>query len=146
MYDISKSPNYELTYLWFVQGAFVVVFVSLAVDSLFYAAAFNLSGHFKIIQNKIENLKFEQSTMSDVQLSQHFRQVIKYHKKIKRMITYLTEIYKPILLIQFMVASLQLCVVGYQLTLVYTYIPIFLILKLIIFRNIFSLVKTLLVY
>lgn len=118
IYDLNISPNFELTYLWFFMATYNAMFLSLATDGLFYAAALNLSGHFKIIQNNIENLKFEQSTMSGVQLSENVRQVVKYHKKVKRLITDLNEIYKPVLLLQFALTSFQICVIGYQLTLV----------------------------
>lgn len=105
--------------MWFTQSAFFVAFGTTAIDSLFYASTFNLSGHFNIVQGKIKRLRYE---INDGHLTREFVNIIRYHQKLFLICDHLTNIYKPILFSHFVISSLQLCVVAYQLTLVSTII------------------------
>lgn len=106
--------------MWFVQSAFFVSFGTTAIDSLFYASTFNLSAHFYIVQDKIKRLNYE---TFDGHLTREFVNIIRYHQKLFQICDHLTVIYKPIIFSHFVISSLQLCVVAYQLTLVSLKIP-----------------------
>lgn len=86
------------------------------MDSLFYAAALNLSAHFSIVQYRMGERKSFQNHKGN--LSAEFRTTIKYHIRIVGMCSELASVYRPIVFTQLMISSLQICVIAYQLTLV----------------------------
>lgn len=126
MYDIATSPNYELTYLWFVQCTSLAVCGSVGVDCLFYGSLLNISSHFKIIQKKVRNMKFDQvmtkqkacRSSSERIATNEFFDLIDYHRKISNICEEFKNMYSPVLFAQFLVTSAQLCVIAFQLTLV----------------------------
>ena len=115
-YDVTATPNYQLTYIWFVQGTCHTALCSLVLDTLFYAFAHNLGGHLKIIQQYLIDLSVNAKNIALVR--KEIAQIMEYHKHVLDMSKELIELYKPILASQFLMSSLQLCVIGYQLTLV----------------------------
>lgn len=116
LYDVTRFPNYELTYLWFAYTTFVSVTAALAIDSLFYAFALNLSAHFRIVQHRMHGRRNFQNR--DGQLSSTFRRVIRYHRNVIELCTCLAYVYWPVVFTQLMITSMQLCVIAYQITLV----------------------------
>lgn len=139
IYDETKSPYYELTYLWFIQATFISACGATAVDTLFYASAFNLGGHFKAIRNRLENVNYEKikfvkpmnqgikATQKIGILKNSFEQnklyanliaAIQYHQEIYEMCQIMLDAYRPVVFMQFLISSVQLCVIAYQLTLV----------------------------
>ncbi|KAG4068760.1 hypothetical protein HA402_002451 [Bradysia odoriphaga] len=124
IYDILGSPNYELTYLWFVQCTGLAVFGSVGVDCLFYGSSLNISSHFKIIQKKARNIKFDQLMVkrnarytTNRVATEEFFDLIKQHQKILNICDEFETMYSTILFVQFLTTSAQLCVIAFQLTL-----------------------------
>lgn len=120
MYDIQSTPNYELTYLWFAHGTYACVVGSTGIDTLFYASAFNLCGHFRIIQSRAKRIIFERTCPDSkrVLLSEELRDLIKYHKTVMDLCNQLLTNFRPIIFTQIFFSSLNICVIAYQLTLV----------------------------
>lgn len=121
-----------------MQATFLSAFGATGIDTLFYASAFNLSGHFEVIQSKILQFKYEtnHSANNKKELSRDFDELIRYHRQIIDMCEDLTQAYKPIVFMHFLISSLQMCVIAYQLTLVCkTLIIFFIILNLINFKH-----------
>lgn len=124
MYDITVSPNYEMTYLWFVQCTYLAAIGSVGVDCLFYGSSFNISSHFQIIQKKIRNTTFDQFTIQQEThsgkriIAEEIFEIIKYHQKVLNICDEFQYLYSAVLFTQFTVTSVQLCVIAFQLTLV----------------------------
>lgn len=124
LYDISESPAYELTYLWFVQCTYLAAVGSVGIDCLFYGSSFNISSHFQIIQKKIRKTTFEEfivhpaTRVTKSVVSKEFRDIIKYHQKVLDICKEFENLYSAVLFIQFLITSVQLCVIAFQLTLV----------------------------
>lgn len=124
LYDISISPYYELTYLWFAQCTYLAVCGSVGVDCLFYGSAFNISAHFQIVQNKIRHINFaviaieEKKRYGKRVATREFFEVIRYHQKLLNICDKFEHMYAPVLFTQFLITSVQLCVIAFQLTLV----------------------------
>lgn len=140
-YDIQTSPNYELTYLWFVQATLLVALSAVGIDTLFYACAWNLAGHFRIVQQRFAAVALcstgrrrasarndcgkmdvdddvDDADNDDVGISAEFRQLIGYHGRIIDLAARLSNVYESIMLAQFLLSSLLMCMIAYQLTLV----------------------------
>lgn len=104
-----------------MQATYITGFGSCAVDTFFYACAFNLSGHLKALQYRIENLNFGEKhdeSIGRIKISHELKETIQYHTKIIDLCNDLTSLYKPVIFIQLLVSSLQICVLAYQFTLV----------------------------
>lgn len=118
-YDVSVTPNFQLTYLWFMQSTFLCALGTPAIDTLFYAVASNLSAHLRVIQRRAKYLQFDV-----VGYRRALRDLILYHQRIIHHTEYLTKTFQPILLVHFTVSSVQICVIAYQLSLVSATHPI----------------------
>lgn len=116
VYNVNRSPSYELTYLWFIQATCICAFGTPAIDTFFYAGAFNVSAHFQIIQRHADRIRYGTNGgyISWLQL----RELRAYHQRTIDLAQYLTQTYQPILLVHFAVSSVQICAIAYQLTLV----------------------------
>lgn len=123
IYDTTVTPNYELTYLWFAHGTFLAVAGSVGVDCMFYGWAFNISSHFQVIQKRFRNIKFDAIKSSPGKNRNDFMQTIRYHDKMLTLCNKCSDLYAPILFIQFMITALLICVIAYQLTLVWNENP-----------------------
>lgn len=115
IYDATVSPNYEITFLWFCQATFMCVFGSVGIDCLFYGCVFNISAHFQVIQRKILNFKF---STGNAHTMYELKQFVRYHQKMLLLCEEFSELYSPMLFIQFLITAAQICVIAYQLTLV----------------------------
>lgn len=114
-YSITVSPNYEITYLWFVQASSLVGVGHIAADTIFYACVCNLVGHYHIIQDRWAAAKLHHG--SSASLSNEVRTLIVYHVRLDELANRMSAMYQPIMMVQFMGTSLLLCVIAYQLTL-----------------------------
>ena len=78
----------------------------VAVDTLFFGFCLNICAHFNIIRS----LTFKDSL--------NYRAFIKYHQEILELCSCLNGIYFPVIFTQFLVSSVLLCVIGFQLVMV----------------------------
>ncbi|CAO1423916.1 unnamed protein product [Diamesa serratosioi] len=99
LYDISVFPNYEITYFIFCLATYATV----AVDTLFFGFCLNICAHFNIIRSL---------TFAD---NLNYRGFVKYHQEILELCSCLNGIYFPVIFTQFLVSSVLLCVIGFQL-------------------------------
>ncbi|CAO1428319.1 unnamed protein product [Diamesa hyperborea] len=100
-YDISISPNYEFSYILICVAMFCIVFSSISVDSLFIGFCLNICAHFQIIRS----LTFKEDF--------NYKSFIKCHQEI--IVLCNDEIYVPVIFTQFLVCSMLLCGIGFQL-------------------------------
>lgn len=113
---MDRSPSYELTYLWFIQSTCICAFGTPAIDTVFYASAFNISAHFQIIQRHADRIQY--GTAGGFVPWKQLRELRAYHQRTIDLAQFLTHTYQPILLVHFAVSSVQICAIAYQLTLV----------------------------
>ncbi|CAO1433248.1 unnamed protein product [Diamesa tonsa] len=102
-YDISISPNYEFSYILICVAMFCIVFSSISVDSLFIGFCLNICAHFQIIRSSTFKEDF------------NYKSFIKCHQEIIVLCNDLNEIYVPVIFTQFLVCSVLLCGIGFQL-------------------------------
>lgn len=90
----------------------VVLFAS-AVDGLFISFAINLRAHFQALQERILAMTFDPSPAQAVQ--QQLVQVVQYHVQLLNLAKQLRITYTPIVFGQFLITSIQVGVIIYQI-------------------------------
>jgi len=90
----------------------VVLFAS-AVDGLFISFAINLRAHFQALQQRIYELTFDLNQEQAVQ--QQIIQVVQYHVQLLNLAKQLRITYTPIVFGQFLITSIQVGVIIYQI-------------------------------
>ncbi|XP_065364130.1 odorant receptor 82a [Calliphora vicina] len=111
-FDFESFPGYEFAYIYTGLVTLAVVMYAVATDGLFVSFAINLVSHLKILQKSIEDNKF---VKSDEELHSDLKSYIEYHNLILSLYNELRDIYSPIVFGQFLMTSLQVCVIVYQL-------------------------------
>lgn len=94
-----------------------VALVSAGTDGLFCGFAFYICAHFKIISHKFR-LVISRKPGSVKEFCTKVAPAINYHNKLYDICTELNRIFYPVILSQFFISSIQLCVIGYQIILV----------------------------
>ncbi|XP_055852579.1 odorant receptor 82a-like [Episyrphus balteatus] len=113
IFDAETPPYYEFAIIYTSCVSIPVVVHLLAIDGLFVSFTANLCAHFMILQHNIETNEFtENNSIIHMQISSF----VKYHIKILEVASKIYEAYKPIIFGQFVMTSLQVCVIVYQIT------------------------------
>lgn len=79
------------------------------MDGLFFSFGTILSGHFKVLQKRIESLDFSED------VSQSLENLITYHKELIDGGILLIENYKEVLIGLFVFSSCVICVLGFSI-------------------------------
>ncbi|KAH8354538.1 hypothetical protein KR084_000903 [Drosophila pseudotakahashii] len=106
------SPGYEVCFLYTILVTVVVVAYASAVDGLFISFAINLRAHFQTLHWKIANEEF---ALSEKQFQARLKSIVDYHVLLLFLSSKLRAIYTPTVFGQFVITSLQVGVIIYQL-------------------------------
>lgn len=82
-------------------------FAKVGVDSLFFGACLNICTHFEILRESFDGDK---------------EKFIKKHRSILELAEELNRLYKPVVFAQFLISSMLLCVIGFQLVMLDNFI------------------------
>uniref|UniRef100_A0A1A9WGF5 DUF243 domain-containing protein n=1 Tax=Glossina brevipalpis TaxID=37001 RepID=A0A1A9WGF5_9MUSC len=111
-FDFESTPGYEFSYIYTGLITFVVIMYAAAIDGLFIGYTINLKAHLKALQNMIETNNF---LKSENELQRDLSFYVTYHDTILSLAFKLRDIYRPIIFAQFLMTSLQVCVIVYQM-------------------------------
>ncbi|KAI8044792.1 hypothetical protein M5D96_000964 [Drosophila gunungcola] len=111
-FDGVGSPGYEVCFLYTVLVTVVVVSYASAVDGLFISFAINLRAHFQTLQGQIENSQFD---LPEKETQAGLKSLVDYHDLLLSLSRQLRSIYTPTVFGQFVITSLQVGVIIYQL-------------------------------
>ena len=103
----SKSPGYEIHYLYIIITAYYIIFTTISLDVLFFHFALNIQQHLKILQKQFRNGK--------VLNKESLKRSIHYHQNIIEASNILSRIFKPIIFMQSSLTSLMMCTMAYQI-------------------------------
>ncbi|EDW83053.1 uncharacterized protein Dwil_GK22520 [Drosophila willistoni] len=106
------SPGYEMAFVYTVFVTIVVVTYASAVDGLFISFAINLRAHFQALQQDIRNVDFMKA---EKKVQSELISAVDYHVHLLNLSTILRFIYMPIVFAQFLITSLQVGVIIYQI-------------------------------
>lgn len=116
-YDTQTFPAYELTFIWFCHATVAAILGQMICDTLCYGSVVYLAGHFKVVQQKFVTMKFGNRSQNSI--ANELYQLLGYHSRIICAFNDLNQIVGTFLFPEFGGRSLQLCVVAFQLTLVF---------------------------
>jgi hypothetical protein len=88
-----------------------LIFGFAGFDGLFYAVGCTISGHFKILQQRIRNMKFNDSKEK---ISEEFEKLIQYQNEIFKYCSELRNTYAVSLISMFMFSCTMMCFLGFQ--------------------------------
>ncbi|XP_011181975.2 odorant receptor 82a [Zeugodacus cucurbitae] len=111
-FDFESPPGYQFAYIYTILITIVVVMHATSVDGLFVSFTTNLRGHFQALQYFIETNTYDKS---DALIQQELRIYVHYHVRLLELSQSVQRIFKPIIFGQFLMTSLQVCVIIYQL-------------------------------
>ncbi|XP_014091900.1 odorant receptor 82a [Bactrocera oleae] len=111
-FDFESTPGYQIAYIYTIFITIVVVMHATSVDGLFVSFTTNLRGHFQALQYFIETNTFDKS---EALLQRELRIYVQYHVQLLELSKSVQRIFKPIIFGQFLMTSLQVCVIIYQL-------------------------------
>ncbi|CAD6993496.1 unnamed protein product [Ceratitis capitata] len=111
-FDFESTPGYQIAYVYTILITIVVVMHATSVDGLFVSFTTNLRGHFQALQYFIETNTFNKS---EARLQKELRFYVEYHVRLLGLAQSVQRIFKPIIFGQFLMTSLQVCVIIYQL-------------------------------
>ncbi|XP_017119592.1 odorant receptor 82a [Drosophila elegans] len=111
-FDDVGSPGYEVCFLYTILVTVVVVSYASAVDGLFISFAINLRAHFQTLQRQIENSQFD---LPEKETQEGIKSLVDYHDLLLCLSRQLRSIYTPTVFGQFVITSLQVGVIIYQL-------------------------------
>jgi len=107
-----NSPGYEFGFIYTLFVTIAVVLYASAVDGLFISFAINLRAHLQALQQRIQDLTFD---LPDQAVQEQIIQVVQYHVHILNLAKLLRITYMPIVFGQFLITSIQVGVIIYQI-------------------------------
>lgn len=111
-FDAESLPGYAFGYVYTGVVTLAVVMYAAATDGLFVSFTINLVAHLQILQSSIKDNKF---LKPDEEQHKELKGFIKYHNVILDLYNEVRDIYSPIVFGQFLMTSLQVCVIVYQM-------------------------------
>jgi 7tm Odorant receptor len=112
IFNINFTPIYQMVYTLFSCTITSAAIGSVGMDTVFSGCCLNLCAHFKILQSRFQALG---ASDFKIQNRNVLIGVIRYHIEIVDLTKDLDELYKPVVLSQFLIASMQICVLSFQL-------------------------------
>jgi hypothetical protein len=107
---LTQSPIYELIYINSCLGAIRNISGNFGLDGLFLYIGHVLVINLQDIQVQIKTKIANKKQLVDL---------VEYHGKLIEAFKVFREIYFPILIAQFFLIASQICVLGYQFTMVF---------------------------
>jgi len=111
-WDNRRVFNYLASYVWNVSATLGVIIPTICVDTLFFSTTLNLCALFQIAQYKMKH--FVAATLKETQSK--LADVIPLYQNTLHICDTLNRYFRPLITIQFFIATLHLCVLSYQLS------------------------------
>ncbi|XP_017869771.1 PREDICTED: odorant receptor 47a [Drosophila arizonae] len=111
-WDNRIARNYLVSYVWNASGVVGVLLFTVCMDTVFCSLTCNLCALFEIAQSQMK--RFRGETLSETQTN--LRNILTIYQYSLHMSLTLNRLFRPLINMQFLVASLLLCVLSYQLS------------------------------
>ncbi|XP_030246855.1 odorant receptor 47a [Drosophila navojoa] len=111
-WDNRIARNYLASYVWNASAGVGVILFAVSMDTVFCSLTCNLCALFEIAQSQMK--RFRGVTLSETQTN--LRNILILYQKSLEMSLTLNRLLRPLINMQFLLASLHLCVLSYQLS------------------------------
>lgn len=108
-FDLYKSPIFEILLLLTCQANNTMIFGFAGFDGLFYAIGLNITGHFKILQTRIRQMKFKKEDIEKITF---------YQNEIYQCCAEFRDIFAPALIAIIVYSTIMICFLGFQIVVV----------------------------
>ncbi|RZC32916.1 7tm 6 domain containing protein, partial [Asbolus verrucosus] len=114
-YNIKKSPQYEMTYVYQVLAGNFLSMSNVNVNTLIAALNMYIAAQFDILCDDLRNINKTDSSMDP---NQKLRNCIRHHKEILRFAETANQFYNWLLFVEFFVDGFSIGITMFQLTVV----------------------------
>ncbi|XP_026843260.1 odorant receptor 13a [Drosophila persimilis] len=113
----SSWMRYVFTYMFTSYAGICVVTTLFAEDSIFGFFITYTCGQFRLLHERVDNVLTAAKERADEQhlQLQRLHNIVQQHNKIIRFAKCLEDFFNPILLVNLMISSLLICMVGFQI-------------------------------
>uniref|UniRef100_UPI0032E938B2 OR28 n=1 Tax=Anopheles gambiae TaxID=7165 RepID=UPI0032E938B2 len=119
-YSTESTTSFAWTYFFILLGVYLLALTLSGFDSLFATLVMHVKMMFKVLKFEIEQLGLDLSAgKSHVELQAKLKQIILKHKTNLSLIEQLEDGFSFFLMAQFLTSSILVCVVLYELTMVF---------------------------
>ncbi|EAA44886.1 AGAP002722-PA [Anopheles gambiae str. PEST] len=119
-YSTESTTSFAWTYFFILIGVYLLALTLSGFDSLFSTLVMHIKMMFKVLKFEIEQLGLDLSAgKSHVELQAKLKQIILKHKTNLSLIEQLEDGFSFFLMAQFLTSSILVCVVLYELTMVF---------------------------
>ena len=109
-FDEYNPRFYNFVFFWQFYTTIITIAPLAGLDLIFYSFITQISMHFDILCQKLDDLKSERTNLVDMV------KLIKLHEILIKLSNNLEEIYSISILVNFTASSILICLVGFQLT------------------------------
>ncbi|XP_029168672.1 odorant receptor Or2-like [Nylanderia fulva] len=110
IYDVTKSPQYEITFSYQVIAMILCIIPYTGIDNFFSLLIFHISGQLDILNNRLKHLS-DIANYNDI-----LRSVVKDHMRLLRAIAIIEDTYNILFLALFMLFGVLFICYGFLLT------------------------------
>ncbi|EAT34555.1 AAEL013217-PA [Aedes aegypti] len=107
-FKTSHPIVFGVFFVWSSAAIYIVVFCSVSSDASFGGLASNVVVHFKLLQKRLQDATFADN-------DENLKQLIEYHSLLLNLSRKIMSSFRVIIINNLLVASVLLCVLGFQL-------------------------------
>uniref|UniRef100_A0A182WR07 Uncharacterized protein n=1 Tax=Anopheles minimus TaxID=112268 RepID=A0A182WR07_9DIPT len=119
-YSTDSTTSFGLTYFFIMIAVYLLALTLSGFDSLFAALAMHITTMFKFLKIEIDQLGLDlHAGMNRAEIHAKLKRIILKHKTNLSLIEQLEDGFSFYLMVQFLISSIVVCVVLYELTIVF---------------------------
>uniref|UniRef100_A0A182PUY6 Uncharacterized protein n=1 Tax=Anopheles epiroticus TaxID=199890 RepID=A0A182PUY6_9DIPT len=119
-YSTENNSSFAVTYIFILIGVYLLALALSGFDSLFFTLAMHITTMFRILKFEIDQLELDlRAGICRAELHAKLKRIILKHKTNLSLIDQLEDGFSFYLMIQFLTSSIVVCVVLYELTIVF---------------------------
>ncbi|XP_053679716.1 odorant receptor 4-like [Anopheles nili] len=120
MASTESSTSFTLTYIFILVAVYILALTLSGFDSLFATLAMHITTMFKFLKIEIDQLELDlRAGLPSKDLHAKMKRIILKHKSNLSLIDQLEDGFSFYLMVQFLTSSIVVCVVLYELTIVF---------------------------
>ncbi|XP_049300874.1 odorant receptor 13a-like [Anopheles funestus] len=119
-YSTESTTNFSLTYFFIMIAVYILALTLSGFDSLFATLAMHITTMFKFMKIQIDQLELDlRAGTNSTEMHAKLKGIILKHKTNLSLIDQLEDCFSFYLMVQFLTSSIVVCVVLYELTIVF---------------------------